>query len=84
VRWGDSDERVALCLRRQIEIYAERRGRMRSAVYAALGLAGAVLRTGYYATRARMPGQRADAYRQMHRYAATTMRILAQLALGRG
>lgn len=83
IRWGDGDERVALCLRRQHDTYVERRGRARGAAFMALALAGAVLRTVYYAARSRVPGPRAEGYRDMHGYAATSLRILAGLALGR-
>jgi hypothetical protein len=77
IRWGD--ERVAICLRRQREIYAQRSGRIRAAIFVALGIVGAALRTAYYSARSVAGGERAAGYREMRRYTALSLR--AQLGM---
>jgi asparagine synthase (glutamine-hydrolysing) len=82
IRWGD--ERVFRSLKSQRDIYRERHGRVRTAAFMALGVAGALLRTGYYSLRRRLAGgARAQAYAEMQRYTALSLRILLSLILGR-
>jgi GT2 family glycosyltransferase len=81
IRWGD--ERVALCLRRQRDIYAERRGDLRATVLMAIGVVSTALRTGYYAARIAAGGPRSDAYRQMQRHQRSALRIMLSLTLNR-
>jgi len=81
IRWGD--ERIALCLQRQRDIYKERNGWARGAALMTLGLIGAVLRNGYYAVRGRLGGPQAARYRDMQPHLRITLRALASLTLGR-
>ena len=78
IRWGD--ERVVRSLRSQRDIYRERHGRARTALYLGLVVTGAALRTGYYSLR-RITGPRAEAYAEMHRHAAFALRALLALML---
>ena len=79
MRWGD--ERIALCLRRQRDIYTERNGRAHGAALMVLRLTGAALRSGYYAVRARLGGPQAGRYREMQPYLRSTLRALVGLTL---
>jgi GT2 family glycosyltransferase len=80
MRWGD--ERIALCLKRQRDIYTERRGAGRAAALMSLRVAGAALRTVYYSARS-VVGPRSAAYRDMQRYASHSLRALLALTLPR-
>jgi GT2 family glycosyltransferase len=80
-RYGN--ERVALCLRRQRDVYAQRRGRARAHVLMAIRVVGGGLRAGWYTMRARADGERGAAYREMAPHVNATFRILVGLALGR-
>jgi len=81
IRWGD--ERIALCLRRQRDIYIERNGRRRGTVLMLLRVVGASLRTAYYSLRVGLGGPRAGAYRDMQPYVRATFRALISLTLRR-
>ena len=72
IRWGD--ERVALCLQRQRDIYRERNGRLKTSAFMGIGVLGAALRTAYYSVRA-LGGKRAEAYGEMRRHTALALRI---------
>ncbi len=77
IKYGDA--RIALCLRRRQDIYAERHGRGRAAVLLAVELAGAVLRVGYYSARVHLGGPRASSYVGWQRYSLLALRGLAAL-----
>lgn len=81
MRWGD--ERVALCLRRQRDIYEQRHGRGRGSVLIGLRVIGAALRAAYYSIRGRVGGRQAQPYRDMEPYLRSTLRALVALALRR-
>jgi asparagine synthase (glutamine-hydrolysing) len=78
LRWGD--ERVALSLRSQRDIYRERHGPIRATALVALGIAGAALRVAYYSLRHQLGGPRAEGYAEMRRHTAHSLRILLSLA----
>ena len=80
IRWGD--ERIALCLRRQRDIYRERHGPLRAAALMTLRLVGAGIRTVYYSVR-RLAGPRAKSYDDMRRYSSRSVRALLPLVLRR-
>ena len=77
------DDRVALCLERERDLYAEAGGRVRGAMFVWVKVTGAALRLGYYRTRGRLGGARAQGHREMTPYLATTLRALLRLATGR-
>jgi GT2 family glycosyltransferase len=81
MRWGE--ERIALCLQRQRDLYTQRNGRLRGAVLMSLRLIGAVLRGGYYEVRGRLGGPHAARYREMQPHLRTTRRALVNLSFGR-
>jgi GT2 family glycosyltransferase len=81
MRWGD--ERIALCLQRQRDIYAGRYGPVRGAILISLRVIGAGMRTAYYSIRARLGGRSAQPYRDMQPYVRSTLRALVALALRR-
>lgn len=80
-RWGD--ERIALCLRRQRDIYADRHGRRRATVLMSVRVTGAALRTAYYGLRAKLGGPSAHRYEEMRPYLRSTLRALVALAFNR-
>lgn len=82
LRWGE--ERVALCLRRQRDIYTERNGPWHGRALIAVRLTGAALRASYYALRTRLGGRGARPYRDMEPHVRATFRALIAIALGRG
>lgn len=75
--------RLALCLQRDRDFFIERFGRGRAALIMLVLVAGAAVRTAYYAARGAAGGERAHAYRQMQPEVATSFRILLSLTLGR-
>jgi GT2 family glycosyltransferase len=78
------DDRVALCLRRERDLYVEERGPARGAAFVWVKVVGGALRLGYYAARGRLGGARAQGHRDMTPHLAATTRALLRLALGRG
>lgn len=78
------EERVALCLRRQHDLFRERHGARRARLFMAVGLIGAWLRAAWYSARARSGGPRAGSYRTMQPSVVQTYRILRKMALRRG
>jgi asparagine synthase (glutamine-hydrolysing) len=80
IRWGD--DRIALCLRRERDIYRERHGPLRAAALMTLRLVGAGIRTVYYSAR-RVAGPRAKSYDDMRRYSSRSVRALLPLVLPR-
>jgi asparagine synthase (glutamine-hydrolysing) len=81
LRWGD--ERIAICLRRQRDIFRERHGGANSAVLMALRITGQTLRTAYYSLRVNV-GPRREAYRDMQSHSVRALRALLHLATRRG
>lgn len=81
IRWGD--ERVAICLRRQRDLYADRHGHMRGQVLTVLRVLGAALRASYYTLRAHLGGPRSQAYREMRPHMRANLRAVVSLALRR-
>jgi GT2 family glycosyltransferase len=81
IRWGD--DRIALCLRRQRDIYVARHGRLQGALLVALQATGAALRTAYYSLRVALGGRRASAYRDMRRSTLLALRACISLSVGR-
>ena len=80
MRYGD--ERVALCLRRQHDLFRERRGAGRARVFMAVRVVGAGLRAAWYSTRAAAGGGRAQAYRDMQPEVVATFRTLRSMLAG--
>jgi GT2 family glycosyltransferase len=81
IRWGQ--ERIALCLRRQRDIYATRAGRLHGFALTSLQLIGALLRTAYFAVRAGLGGKKASAYSAERQNAAYTVKALFALTTER-
>jgi len=80
IRWGD--RRVAICLERQLDIYAKREGRVQGSLYHLVKTAGAAFRVGYFSLRSLAGGQNAEYHRDMRRYYALCFRTIAGLLLG--
>jgi GT2 family glycosyltransferase len=80
IRWGD--ERIAICLQRQRDIYAERSGPTRAKALVALHVLGAVMRTSYYSVRS-VVGPRASAYQVMKRSSSQALSALLPLLVRR-
>lgn len=80
LRWGD--ERVTICLHRQLGLYREQNGAARAAVLLSLRIVASVLRTTYYPFR--ILGPRGDSYLPMRRYTMHALRVLGTLAVSRG
>jgi asparagine synthase (glutamine-hydrolysing) len=81
IRFGD--ERVALCLRRQQDLYTAWKGRLRSAIFMIVRVTGAAMRAAYYSARARLPGAAASRYRAMQPTVVMSFRMLRAMALRR-
>jgi asparagine synthase (glutamine-hydrolysing) len=79
--WGD--ERIAICLQRERDIYAERHGRLSALALIAIKAAGASLRVGYYTLRAARPGAANDTYRTMLPHQRRTLRAVYSVLVGR-
>ncbi len=77
------DERVALCVQRERDLYAEDAGRIRSTVFVWIKVVGGGLRLGYYWARGRVGGEPAKGHREMTPSLAATLRALLQVATGR-
>jgi hypothetical protein len=81
IRYGD--ERIALCLQRQSDLYVEQHGRAKGAAFMTTRLIGTGLRAAYYALRARLPGTGRTRYAAMAPYLTTSFRMLLALAMKR-
>jgi asparagine synthase (glutamine-hydrolysing) len=81
IRFGE--ERIALCLQRQRDLYLERNSRARGAAFMALKVVGAALRASYYSVRGSVGGADAAGYREMSPGLRSTFRTLVSLALRR-
>jgi asparagine synthase (glutamine-hydrolysing) len=80
IRWGD--RRVAICLERQLDIYARRRGRALGSLYHLVKTAGAAFRVGYFSVRSIAGGHDAEYNREMKRYYMLCLRTIAGLLVG--
>jgi GT2 family glycosyltransferase len=76
IRWGD--ERIAICLRRQRDIYRERSGGLRATALIGLHIVGAVMRIGYYSVRSKV-GPRSEAYHVMRQYSRQALTAMLPL-----
>jgi asparagine synthase (glutamine-hydrolysing) len=81
IRWGQ--ERIALCLQRQRDIYSAHAGRVRGRLLTAILVIGAAMRTAYYGARVNLGGEKASAYVAELDNAKYTLRALSSLAAGR-
>jgi GT2 family glycosyltransferase len=81
IRWGQ--ERVALCLQRQRDIYSLRAGRLRGTLLTAIQLVGTLLRAAYYTVRSRLGSEKAAAYEADRQYAVYSAKALFAIATGR-
>jgi GT2 family glycosyltransferase len=77
------DERVALCLRRERDLYVERRGRVRGAAFMWVKVAGGAMRLGYYRARGCFGGAGGQGHRDMAPHLAFALRALVRVAVGR-
>jgi len=80
IRWGD--RRVAICLERQLDIYARRKGRVRGSLYHLVKTAGAAFRVGYFSLRSLAGGEHAEYHREMRRFYIVSFRTIAGLLTG--
>jgi GT2 family glycosyltransferase len=80
IRWGE--RRVAICLERQLDIYARRQGPVRGRIYHLVKTAGAAFRVGYFSLRSLGGGAHAEYHREMKRYYMLCLRTIAGLRLG--
>jgi asparagine synthase (glutamine-hydrolysing) len=81
IRWGD--KRIAICIERQLQIYASRAGVARALTFHLIKTVGALLRSIYFAGRClfRLGGSEYD--QAMRRYHWLSLRVHAALAVGR-
>jgi asparagine synthase (glutamine-hydrolysing) len=77
------DERVALCLKRQSDLYIEEHGRLLGAAFTATRVVGTGLRAAYYGLRSRLPGKSAKRYRAMSPSLTSSFRAMLALAVRR-
>ncbi|HTN24531.1 MAG TPA: asparagine synthase-related protein, partial [Solirubrobacteraceae bacterium] len=77
------DDRVALCLQRERDLYVEQRGRLRGAVFMWVKVTGGALRLGYYRVRGRFGGTGAQGHRDMAPHLAAALRAMLRLAVGK-
>jgi GT2 family glycosyltransferase len=77
IRWGE--ERIALCMRTQRDVYAWEHGRVRAAILMAVRAAGAAVHSVYYRLRELQGGPRADAYAVMRADSSHSVRVLLPL-----
>jgi GT2 family glycosyltransferase len=81
IRWGD--ERVAICLERQRDLYLARRTRAHGEAFMLVKVVGAGLRAAYYRLRGALRHESAAGYRLMTPSLQSTFRTLLQMALRR-
>ena len=79
IRYGD-DERAALCLRRQHDLFLERHGPLRARAFMAVRVTGAGARAAWYSARARWGGDGSEGYRVMQPFVMNNFRTLRALA----
>jgi GT2 family glycosyltransferase len=81
LRYGD--ERVALCLQRQSDLYVAKNGRLLGVAYTATRVVGTGLRAAYYRARSLVPGPGAERYRTMAPLLTSSFRAMLALAVKR-
>jgi len=79
IRWGD--QRIAICIKRQVDIYEKRHGRAHSVVFQLVHTGGALFRTVYFTVMGALGGRNALYYRDMRRYQLLSFRVYAGLLL---
>ncbi|HUR85626.1 MAG TPA: asparagine synthase (glutamine-hydrolyzing) [Solirubrobacteraceae bacterium] len=77
------DDRIALCLLRERDLYVQRSGRLMGTAFVLTKIVGGVLRVAYYRGRGAVGGAGAQGYRDMAPQLASTLRVLLRLAVGR-
>jgi GT2 family glycosyltransferase len=77
------DERIALCLQRQADLYVEHHGALLGAAFTATRVIGTGLRAAYYGVRSRLPGRAAERYRAMSPFLTSSFRAMVALAVRR-
>jgi len=80
IRWGD--RRVAICLERQLDIYAQWRGRWPGMLFHVIKTAGALFRLAYFSLRSTFGGRQTSYYQEMKRYYLLCFRTISGLLLG--
>jgi GT2 family glycosyltransferase len=81
IRYGD--ERLALCLQRQSDLYVATHGRLLGAAYTATRVVGTGLRAAYYWLRSGVPGPDGKRYREMAPLLTSSFRAMLALAVKR-
>ncbi len=77
------EDRVALCLQRERDLYVQWNGRVRGAAFSWVKVSGAGVRLCYYRLRGRFGGEGSQGHRDMEPHLAIAFRALLRLALGR-
>jgi asparagine synthase (glutamine-hydrolysing) len=80
LRWGD--QRIAICVERQVEFYTRRHGRPLGILYNFVKMAGMLFRLAYFSVRSITGGGLSTYYRDMKRYCLRCLRAHAALAVG--
>jgi GT2 family glycosyltransferase len=80
IRWGD--ERIALCMVTQRDVFRDRHGWFHAWALMAVRALGACLRLAYYSVR-RLGGRQAESYGAMYAYSSQALRALLPLLLPR-
>jgi asparagine synthase (glutamine-hydrolysing) len=81
IRWGE--RRIAICMERQLDIYARREGRAAGRLYHLVKTAGTAFRVGYFSLRSLAGGAHAEYHREMKRYYTLCLRTIAGLRVGK-
>jgi GT2 family glycosyltransferase len=79
-RWGD--RRIAICIRREIEIYRKQHGALAGSAFTLVKTLGSLVRVAYFGVGALVGGRQRDYYRSMTRYHALSLRVHAAVAAG--
>jgi len=81
IRYGD--ERIALCLQRQADLFVEQHGQLLGAAFMATRIVGTGLRAAYYVVRGLVPGATGRRYRDMAPVLTSSFRAVLALAVRR-
>jgi asparagine synthase (glutamine-hydrolysing) len=81
IRWGGRP--IAICVQRQIEIYARRHGRLLGALFNLVKGSGMLFRFGYFSLRGMAGGNQRDYFRDMKQYYLLCLRAHLAFAAGR-
>jgi GT2 family glycosyltransferase len=77
------DERIALCLQRQSDLFVEQHGKLLGAAFMATRVIGTGLRAAYYVLRGLAPGVTGKRYRDMAPALTSSFRAVLALAVRR-